>query len=99
MTDDKDAADLSVRGQNGDDQVPSLLAGPQGPKVPVPDMHVVQKAVLSDEAPQRAAAPAGSAEMDPSESFNPYLPGDPVDRWTDEVIIRGQNPQDPFLAR
>jgi outer membrane protein insertion porin family len=103
VTDDKDAADLSVRGQSGDDQVPSLLGGPQSPWVPIPDMHVVHKNASSDQLPVPSAAgsagagAAGSAEMDPSESFNPYLPGNPVDRWTDDVIIRGQNPEDPFL--
>lgn len=96
VTDDKDAADLSVRGQNGDDPVPSLLAGPRGPKVPVPDMHVVQKAVLTDEA-------AGSRPVEnppPPDAFeppNPYLQANPGDNWTDDVVVRGQNPQDPFL--
>jgi outer membrane protein insertion porin family len=94
VTDDKDAADVSYRGQSGDDQ-PSLLGGPLSPRVPFPDMHVVRKTVPSSEA--AASAPGGSEESDPSESFNPYLHGQPADRWTDEVIIRGQNPEDPFL--
>jgi outer membrane protein insertion porin family len=95
VTDATDAADLSVRGQNGDDQIPSLLGGPLTPPVPLPDMHVVHKTVPIDEAPLGGAT--GNMEMDPSETFNPYLPGNPVDRWTDDVIIRGQNPEDPFL--
>jgi outer membrane protein insertion porin family len=94
VTDDKDAADVSYRGQNGDDQ-PSLLGGPLSPKVPFPDMHVVRKTVPSSEA--AASTAGGGEESDPSESFNPFLHGLPADRWTDEVIIRGQNPEDPFL--
>jgi outer membrane protein insertion porin family len=94
VTDDKDAADPSVRGQNGDEQ-PSLLGGPLSPPVPLPDMYVTRKNVPSSEAPGRETS--GGQESDPSESFNPYLNGQPVDRWTDQVIIRGQNPEDPFL--
>ncbi len=87
VTDDKDAADLSVRGQNGDDQVPSLLAGPQEPEGAGP-RHArcpEGRADATRRPPARPPAPAGSTEMDPSESFNPYLLADPVDRWTDEV--------------
>ncbi len=50
VTDEQDAANLAVRGQNGDEPVPSLLAPPGSPRVPVPDMHVVQKAVLAEDA-------------------------------------------------
>ena len=95
VTDETDAANQSVRGQSGDDPVPSLLGGPLSPRVPVPDMHVVQKAVLNDDAP-RSPAP-GNTESPSDDAFNPFMQAQPADSWTDDVIIRGQNPQDPFL--
>ncbi len=94
VTDDKDAADASVRGQNGDDPVPSLLGGPGSPKVPMPDMHVVQKAVAPDVVP--APVPA-QTPPDVDDSFNPFLKTEPIDQWTEDIVIRGQNSQDPFL--
>ncbi len=94
VTDDKDSADASVRGQNGDEPVPSLLGGPGSPKVPMPDMHVVQKAVAAEDV-----IPPVPAETPPDfdDSFNPFLKTDPTDQWTSDIVIRGQNSQDPFL--
>ena len=94
VTDASDAADAAVRGQNGDDVVPSLLGGPRSPKVPVPDMHVVQKAVLAEDP--AAAPPADPPAPNPVDAFDPFRQAEPVERWTEDVIIRGQNPEIPF---
>jgi outer membrane protein insertion porin family len=104
VTDEQDAASLAVRGQNGDEPVPSLLAPPGSPRVPLPDMHVVQKAVLAEDAVARnpepaETPPAAHAAPDvPDDAFNPFSHAPPAEQtWTEDLVIRGQNPQDPFL--
>ncbi len=101
VTDEQDAANLAVRGQSGDDPVPSLLGPPGSPRVPVPDMHVVQKAVLAEDSAPRNPEPAETpppAPAVPDDAFNPFNRAPTAEQtWTEDLVIRGQNPQDPFL--
>lgn len=99
VTDDKDA-DLAVRGQSGDDPVPSLLAPPGSPRVPMPDMHVMQKPVLAEDTAPRNTEPAETPPPSMSDDqFNPFSHAPTAEQtWTEDLVIRGQNPQDPFMA-
>ena len=95
---------------------PLALAPPGSLRVPLPDMHVVQKAVLAEGAataplPQPAAAPPAEAQPTvtpaapdagppavPDDAFNPFMRAPTAEQtWTEDLVIRGQNPQDPFL--